>query len=75
MGDRPYAVVDGRIVRLGDPLAKGKVARIDATGVWIGVPGAGRASPSMRHIKWLPNVAKTPTQVAKTPLLGRTEKK
>jgi hypothetical protein len=56
MGDKPYALVDGIIVRPGDPLADGRIARIDAAGVWLRVPGARRN----RLLKWLPDVVKTP---------------
>ncbi len=54
MGDKPYALVDGQIVRPGDPLADGKVARIDAAGVWLRMPGTSR----LRLLKWLPEVVK-----------------
>ena len=67
MGDRPYAVVDGQIVRPGDPLADGRVAGIDARGVWI-----ARPDKSKRLLKWLPEVNKTP---ARTPPRARMEKK
>lgn len=60
MGAKPYAVVDGVIVRPGDPLAGGKVGRIDAQGVWISMPGVDKARGSMRLLKWLPNIVKTP---------------
>lgn len=56
MSDKPYALVDGQIVRPGDPLADGKVSRIDAEGVWLRTPGAA----SLRLLKWLPDVVKTP---------------
>jgi len=72
MGAKPYAVVDDQIVRPGDPLAGGKVAKIDANGVWVSVPGGGKAKPSMRQLKWLPAVVKTP---AKAPPSARMEKK
>ncbi len=65
MGDKPYALVDGQIVRPGDPLADGKVARIDAAGVWLRVPGAA----GLRLLKWLPDVVKTPLRAsAREPL-------
>ncbi len=67
MADKPYAVVDGQIVRPGDPLADGKVTSIDARGVWIGLPDR-----SKRLLKWLPDVVKTP---AGTPSGARMEKK
>jgi hypothetical protein len=72
MGAKPYAVVDGQIVRLGDPLAGGRVAKIDAAGVWIALPGGGKTKTSMRQLKWLPEVVKTP---AKAPPSARMEKK
>ncbi len=62
MGDKPYAVVDGMIVRPGDPLADGKVVRIDATGVWLRV-GAGKGEAGLRQLKWLPEVVKTPSRM------------
>ncbi len=67
LGDKPYALVDGQIVRPGDPLAEGKVAGIDARGVWIVLPDRRR-----RLLKWLPEVVKTP---AGSPPGARMEKK
>ncbi|OYY95304.1 MAG: hypothetical protein B7Y41_02015 [Hydrogenophilales bacterium 28-61-23] len=67
MGARPYAVIDGQIVRPGDPLAYGKdgkvgkVGKIDAMGVWLVLPGGGK-----RLLKLLPDVVKTP--VVKKPV-------
>ncbi len=78
MGAKPYAVVDGQIVRPGDPLADGKVGKIDANGVWIVVTGADQRRGGMRLLKWLPEVVKTPVKpgdVRKTPAAARTEKK
>jgi hypothetical protein len=57
MGDKPYAVVDGVIVRLGDPLAEGRVSRIDVHGVWI------KTSQGIKQLKWLPDIVKTPPTV------------
>jgi hypothetical protein len=71
MGAKPYAVVDGQIVRPGDPLAGGRVGKIDAAGVWIALPG-GKNKTRMRQLKWLPEVVKTP---AKAPPSARMEKK
>jgi hypothetical protein len=71
MGAKPYAVVDGQIVRPGDPLAGGRIAKIDAAGVWIALPG-GKNKTRMRQLKWLPEVVKTP---AKAPPSARMEKK
>jgi hypothetical protein len=78
MGAKSYAEVDGQIVRPGDPLAGGKVAKIDANGVWISIPGGGKAKTSMRLLKWLPEVVKTPVkpgEAQKSPPAPRTEKK
>ena len=61
MGDKPYAVVDGQIVRAGDPLAEGKVARIDAGGVWIRLAD-GKHPTGLRQLKLLPEVVKTPSK-------------
>jgi len=72
MGAKPYAVVDGQIVRPGDPLAGGKVGRIDANGVWITAPAGGKTRTGMRLLKWLPEVVKTPAQARPA---ARTEKK
>jgi hypothetical protein len=72
MGDKPYAIVDGQIVRPGDPLADGKVGKIDASGVWIISPGSGKTRTRMRQLKWLPEVVKTPAKVAPA---ARMEKK
>jgi len=72
MGAKPYAVVDGQIVRPGDPLAGGRVGRIDANGVWITVPAGGKTRTGMRLLKWLPEVVKTPAQARPA---ARTEKK
>lgn len=59
MGDKPYAVVDGQIVRLGDPLDGGRVARIDAAGVWLRI-GPGKGAAGLRQLKWLPEIDKRP---------------
>jgi len=78
MGANPYAVVDDQIVRPGDPLADGKVSKIDASGVWItipgggSVPGVGKTRTGVRLLKWLPDIRKTP---AKSPPSARMEKK
>jgi hypothetical protein len=58
MGAHPYAVVDGQIVRPGDPLISGKVSKIDAMGVWIVFPRSGKTTPAPRLLKWLPDVVK-----------------
>jgi hypothetical protein len=70
MGAKPYAIVDGQIVRPGDPLAGGRVGRIDASGVWIAFPGGGKNRE--RLLKWLPGISKTP---AKEVAATRMEKK
>jgi hypothetical protein len=78
MGAKPYAIVDGQIVRPGDPLAGGKVGRIDASGVWIVGPASGKSRASQRLLAWLPNIVKMPAksgEVKKTPPAARTEKK
>lgn len=62
MGNTPYALVDGQIVRPGDPLGNGKVARIDASGVWIRVSATGTTPAGLRQLKWLPEVVKTPAK-------------
>ena len=62
MGDKPYAMVDGQIVRPGDPLGDGKIARIDAGGVWIRISGTGNNPAGLRQLKWLPEVVKTPSR-------------
>jgi len=59
MGDKPYAVVDGQIVRPGDPLAGGRVARIDAAGVWLRI-APGKGATGLRQLKWLPEIDKRP---------------
>lgn len=54
MGAKPYAIVDGRVVRTGDRLEAGRVGKIDATGVWLRTPAGNK------QLKLLPDVAKTP---------------
>jgi hypothetical protein len=68
LGNKPWAVVDGLIVRQGDPLANGKVGKIDANGVWITITGTDKRGDSMRLLKLLPDVVKTP------PSLGMEKK-
>jgi hypothetical protein len=55
-------------VRQGDPLANGKVVKIDANGVWITITGTDKRGNSMRLLKLLPDVVKTP------PSLGMEKK-
>jgi len=45
MGKRPYAIVDDLTVRVGDPLADGKVRAIDERGVWLATPAGKRLLP------------------------------
>jgi hypothetical protein len=59
MGDNPYALVDGVILRPGDPLAEGKISKIDAQGVWLKVPNEETGGSSLRQIKLLPDISKT----------------
>jgi len=54
MGSKPYAVLDGQVVRVGDKLEAGRVGKIDETGVWLKTPAG------MRQLKLLPDVKKTP---------------
>jgi hypothetical protein len=63
MGAKSWAIIDDQIVRRGDPIAGGKVAKIDANGVWIAVAGQGKARTSLRLLKLLPEVVKTPPKV------------
>jgi hypothetical protein len=69
MGDKPYAVVDGQIVRPGDPLAGGRVARIDAAGVWLRIDQS-KGAAGLRQLKWLPEIDKSPSA---TPPRARME--
>ena len=61
MGTRPYALVDGQVVRVGDRLEAGRVVKINEYGVWL------KTSTGSRQLKLLPEVQKTPT--------GRDKKK
>ena len=63
MGAKPWAIIDGQIVRPGDPIAGGKVAKIDANGVWVAVAGQDKTRTSLRLLKLLPEVVKTPPKV------------
>lgn len=54
MGAKPYAILDGQVVRVGDKLEAGRVSRIDETGVWLKTPAGSR------QLKLLPDVEKTP---------------
>jgi hypothetical protein len=54
MGSKPYAVVDGQVVRVGDKLEAGQVVRINESGVWLKTPSGPR------QLKLLPDVIKTP---------------
>ena len=53
MGARPYALVDGQVVRVGDRLAGGRVIRIGDAGVWL------KTAAGMRHLELWPGVKKT----------------
>ncbi len=54
MGKKPYALLDGQVVRVGDKLEAGRVSKIDETGVWLKTPSGPR------QLKLLPDVKKTP---------------
>lgn len=54
MGSKPYAVLDGLVVRVGDKLEAGRVAKIDEAGVWL------KTTAGLRQLKLLPDVKKTP---------------
>lgn len=55
MGTRPYALVDGQVVRVGDRLEAGRVVKINEHGVWLKTPTGSR------QLELLPDVQKTPT--------------
>jgi hypothetical protein len=54
MGRKPYALVDGMAVRVGDRLGEGRVSRIDEAGVWLKTPAG------TRHLKLVPGIDKRP---------------
>jgi hypothetical protein len=54
MGRKPYAVLDGQVVRVGDKLEAGKVTKIDENGIWLRTP------TGPRQLKLLPDVVKKP---------------
>lgn len=54
MGARPYAILDGQVVRVGDKLEAGRIRKIDESGVWLKTP------TGMRQLRLLPDVKKTP---------------
>ena len=56
MGTKPYALVDGMTVRVGDRLGEARVTRIDHQGVWL-QGGAGK-----RLLKLAPEVEKRPAE-------------
>ncbi len=60
MGRKPYALVDGMTVRVGDPLGEGRVSRIDETGVWIKSPAG------TQHLKLAPAIDKRPARGSNT---------
>ncbi|MEW5788423.1 MAG: hypothetical protein AB1899_11280 [Pseudomonadota bacterium] len=51
---KPYALVDGLVVKPGDPLGEGRVSRIDERGVWL------KTAAGPRLLPLLPQVKKTP---------------
>lgn len=53
MGAKPYAILDGQVVRVGDRLKAGRIRKIDESGVWLKTPSG------MRQLKLLPDVKKT----------------
>lgn len=59
MGKASYAIVDGRVVRVGDRLDAGRIDRIDESGVRL------RTASGPRQLKLLPAVKKTPTGMSK----------
>lgn len=56
MGARPYAILDGQEVRVGDKLEAGRVVKIDEHGVWLKTPLGSR------QLKLLPDVKKLPAR-------------
>lgn len=54
MGRKPYAILDGQVVRVGDRLESGRISKIDESGVWLKTP----TGPI--QLKLLPDVKKTP---------------
>jgi len=54
MGAKPYAILDGQVVRVGDKLEAGRVSKIDEAGVWLKTP------TGPRQLKLLPDVKKSP---------------
>ncbi|MBI5331605.1 MAG: hypothetical protein HZB71_13470 [Betaproteobacteria bacterium] len=54
VGKRPYALINGMSVHVGDPLGDGRVTRIDEQGVWLKGPAG------VRQLRLLPEVTKTP---------------
>ncbi len=54
MGRKSFAVLDGQVVRVGDTLEAGRVAKIDEAGVWL------KTAAGLRQLKLLPQVRKTP---------------
>lgn len=54
MGARPYALVDGQVVRVGDRLEAGRVVKINESGVWLKTPTGSR------QLELLPDVRKKP---------------
>jgi hypothetical protein len=60
MDKRPYALVDGVTVRVGDRLGDGRVNRIEEQGVWL------KTRAGKRLLKLVPGIDKKPVHQGKT---------
>ena len=60
MGTRPYALVDGITVRVGDRLGDGRVNRIEEQGVWL------KTRAGKRLLRLVPGIDKKPANQGKT---------
>ena len=60
--DRAYALVGGRVVKVGDVLDEGRVIKIDQNGIWL------KTSHGIEQIKLLPGVSKRPASAQKSKL-------
>lgn len=60
MGERPYALVDGMTVRVGDRLGDGRVNRIEEQGVWL------KTRAGKRLLRLVPGIDKKPAHQGKT---------
>ena len=58
---RPYALIHGMNVFVGDPLGDGRVTRIDEQGVWL------KGAAGEKLLRLLPEVVKTPVAKASPP--------